>query len=298
MREFLVFAKHRNFSAAAKELYITQPAMSMRIAGMEKELGFKLVNRSRGAELTPAGREFFAGCRAIVDEYDHMMDACRAADREQPPVRVRVSGTPAWLPLLLRGEPDASIDLVEVPIDRFFPLEELVRDVVDVSAIWDFRQLPQVLDYASEHHIVSQRIGEDRLCVCVPKDNQLAQKESLRSEDIAGSTILIPYNKWHDAMVQWTRSILGEDLNLQFRMVETSSVFEQQYIEMGDSIFLGNATVPIFQSRRDVVIFDKIDGRPLAIDLMAVYRADNANSKVAALVDRAANLAAEEAMAQ
>ena len=47
LREFVVFAKCQNFSAAARELHLSQPVMSTHIMNMEKELGFVLVDRKR-----------------------------------------------------------------------------------------------------------------------------------------------------------------------------------------------------------------------------------------------------------
>ena len=53
---FLSVAKYGSFSAAAKALYISQPALSSDIAKLEKELGIKLFFRTgRGIRLTEAG---------------------------------------------------------------------------------------------------------------------------------------------------------------------------------------------------------------------------------------------------
>jgi LysR family transcriptional regulator, transcriptional activator of the cysJI operon len=60
LRAFAAFARRRSFSAAARELRISQPAVSKHIAEVEREAGVKLVvRRPRGGELTPAG-EFLA----------------------------------------------------------------------------------------------------------------------------------------------------------------------------------------------------------------------------------------------
>ncbi|MBS5523190.1 MAG: LysR family transcriptional regulator [Clostridiales bacterium] len=59
MEYFLAVAKHLNFTAAAKSLYISQPALSKQIALLEEELGTRLFLRnSRAVALTEAGRQF------------------------------------------------------------------------------------------------------------------------------------------------------------------------------------------------------------------------------------------------
>ena len=57
-------ARHRNFSRAAEELGISQPAMSRHVANLEKQLCARLFERSRkGTVLTDAGRLF---CDAVA----------------------------------------------------------------------------------------------------------------------------------------------------------------------------------------------------------------------------------------
>ena len=54
---FLTVTRTLNFTAAAKELYCTQPALSYQIRSLEKELGLDLFTRSTTrVALTDAGR--------------------------------------------------------------------------------------------------------------------------------------------------------------------------------------------------------------------------------------------------
>lgn len=45
---FLAIIQHGTMSAAAKALYITQPALTRRIQKMEQELGYPLIVRQKG----------------------------------------------------------------------------------------------------------------------------------------------------------------------------------------------------------------------------------------------------------
>lgn len=60
LEAFAVVAETKNFSRAAKELFLTQPTVSAHIASLEKELNTCLFVRSaKGAELSDAGKELY-----------------------------------------------------------------------------------------------------------------------------------------------------------------------------------------------------------------------------------------------
>ena len=61
LREFRILASTLSFTEAARKSFVSQSVLSKHISAMEKELGHKLVTRSRaGVSLTPEGEVFRA----------------------------------------------------------------------------------------------------------------------------------------------------------------------------------------------------------------------------------------------
>ena len=63
---FLTIAEHQSISAAARSLYISQPAVSAHLNRLEEELGIQLVQRRKGHHsilLTPEGERFIPVAR-------------------------------------------------------------------------------------------------------------------------------------------------------------------------------------------------------------------------------------------
>jgi len=72
MRQIQVFeavARHRSFTCAARELHLTQPAVSMQIKQLQLMLGLPLFeSRARAARLTEAGCAMLRHSRAILSQ--------------------------------------------------------------------------------------------------------------------------------------------------------------------------------------------------------------------------------------
>ena len=73
MAFFSLLARLGNFSAAARELNITTPAVSKRLSQMEARLGVQLLNRTtRRISLTAEGEVYLAHARRILADIDDM----------------------------------------------------------------------------------------------------------------------------------------------------------------------------------------------------------------------------------
>jgi DNA-binding transcriptional LysR family regulator len=71
LQAFLAVAETSSFSRAAERIYLTQPAISKRIAALEQELGTSLFDRiGRTVQLTEAGRALLERSRAILNDLE------------------------------------------------------------------------------------------------------------------------------------------------------------------------------------------------------------------------------------
>jgi DNA-binding transcriptional LysR family regulator len=102
---FLAVVRDGSFGRAASSLLVSQPAVSERVARLERETGAPLFNRSsRGVTLTPAGEAFLPYARRTVDLLDDAITTVQALD-DAPRLRVAVHTTFAHrvVPLVLRA---------------------------------------------------------------------------------------------------------------------------------------------------------------------------------------------------
>jgi DNA-binding transcriptional LysR family regulator len=86
LETFLAVLDAGGFTAASEQVHRSQSRVSARIAGLERELGVRLVDRTRRpATLTPAGQVFAQHARTIVAHVDSArsaIGALRAMDQE------------------------------------------------------------------------------------------------------------------------------------------------------------------------------------------------------------------------
>lgn len=75
IKYFIYVVEEGSLSAAARKLYLSQPALSKQIRQLEKELGIQLLDRSGYKPvLTKSGEKFYRGIKNIEKEYDELLD--------------------------------------------------------------------------------------------------------------------------------------------------------------------------------------------------------------------------------
>ena len=71
LKYVITVANARSMNEAAKQLFISQPSLSVAIKELEKEIKIEIFRRNnKGITLTPEGEEFIGYARQVVEQYD------------------------------------------------------------------------------------------------------------------------------------------------------------------------------------------------------------------------------------
>lgn len=91
---FVVLARERNYTHAAKALHITQQSLSSHIAALEKELGCKLIVRQTPLALTYAGKAFLRYAADICNIQEEMyQELCDIRNDQKGELRIGIAYT-------------------------------------------------------------------------------------------------------------------------------------------------------------------------------------------------------------
>jgi len=119
LETFVHLARLRHFGRTARHLNTTQPAISSRLAALERELGVQLIDREgREFHLTPAGHEALRVIEKMLSDFDNLK--LGFVDPDNIPVTLRIGAIDAivqtWLPRLYeqlrQTYPGAQIEIV------------------------------------------------------------------------------------------------------------------------------------------------------------------------------------------
>ncbi len=98
LKYFLAVAKHKNFQKAADECAISQPALSMKIKELEKDLGQLIERGSKKFYLTQTGQALIDKAETIIQSFD---DLKHLANKGNKINKLSIGAIPTVAPYLL-----------------------------------------------------------------------------------------------------------------------------------------------------------------------------------------------------
>ena len=237
LQAFVAVARGRSFSRAADELFLTQPAVSKRIAALEEELRARLFDRvGRSVVLTEAGEALLPHARRVLAELEASRQA--VADlRGTVGGRLRI-GTSHHiglhrLPPVLRS---FAARYPEVELDLHFMDSEQACHAVERGEL----ELAVVtLPRSPAESLATETLWPDPLALVAAPDHPLAARGRVELPDLAGHAAILP------APNTFTRRILADALRPHG--LRLSVALETNYLEtikMMVSVGLGWSALP------------------------------------------------------
>ncbi|WP_122816685.1 LysR substrate-binding domain-containing protein [Nocardioides pantholopis] len=179
LRDFIRVVDAGSLSRAAVGAGVSQPAMSQRMAQLEKEVGRRLLERGpRGVEPTAAGLELYRGAQQIVRQVDRLGESLGGGTRDLRgsvsvglPATVAAGLVPELVPLVRERHPGVRLELFESMSG--YIQELLGRGRLDLAVLFrdDDRERPgEVALYEEELFWVSAAAADPSLEPAHPRD--------------------------------------------------------------------------------------------------------------------------------
>ncbi len=183
---FTVFAEHLSFTAAARALHLSQPALHVQIGKLSAELGVPLyVRHGQRLELTADGRRVLLFAREMGERERAFRDVLRAGESLQPVALA--AGEGSFLYLL-------------GPAIRAFsaaaraPLRLLTRDLdATLAAVRSGEAHLGVAPVeGAPQGLTIDHLTEVAQVLAVPAAHPLARRRSIKLRDLEGARLVVP----------------------------------------------------------------------------------------------------------
>ncbi|GAA6137295.1 LysR family transcriptional regulator [Arenicella sp. 4NH20-0111] len=216
LNAFITVARYKSFSKASNHLFITQPAVSKRVAALEAELGVVLFNRiARTVSLTEAGKQLLSKAHELVDQAEELQRYASNLNQDiSGNLAVSIShhiGLYRMPPILKTFNERHS----EVDLDiRFEDSDQAFSSVEKGDIEFAVITLPKVLP----EKISAEVVWVDDLFIVASKEHDLSKIAKVTLPDLAKHSCVLPSKETetHQIMQRLFESN-GIDMKLQMQ---------------------------------------------------------------------------------
>jgi len=253
LRVFLSAAEHGSFSQAGEELFLTQPAVSKRIAALERELGARLFDRiGRRMQLTEAGRALLPRAHQLWEEVKDIRRSIAGLSDEVAGElslgtshHIGLHRLPPVLKTYSERHPQVRLDI------RFMGSETVCREVERGGLELGIITLPP----QAPADLAVQFLWDDPLLIVVGLDHPLAGTAPSLAELVAHPAVL-------PSAGTYTRNILEDALSARGLVLSVGMTTDYlETLKMLAVTGLGWALLPatMLDARLQVLTFPRLD---------------------------------------
>ena len=194
MQYFYAVCKYENYTKAAAELFVSQPAVSQAIKELEGECGMPLfVRQGKKLFLTDEGRVLMAEVGIILRQVEHLQSSISGAGLSRSYVRLGLSTFsgntvfPQICKVFSESYPDIQLRIHEDGTPELFQL--LDKDQADaIITVPDNYFIEKGVGEAYNRLDLLQSRG---LAFCVHRDHPFARREWLTMEEVAAAPVVM-----------------------------------------------------------------------------------------------------------
>ena len=238
LKGFVAVALNKSFSKAAEKTRRSQPAISLQVQSLEKELGVKLFDRisPRKLEITEEGKTLLELASPLVDDFDSLRlkfkektgSAKKGSVRIATHTSVMVYILPDSIKRFKKKYPDCDLSIVNR--GRQDIINMLSNGEVDLG-IASLKQVPANIDY-------KPFANYDRVLIAA-KGHPLSKKKTISLEDISGYPLLVPPQGSNTRRIL-DRVFAEHELEYKIAMEATGRLAIKAYVEMNLGISIIN----------------------------------------------------------
>lgn len=192
---FISVAENLNFTKAAQECHLAQPAISQQINSLEHEIGFQLfIRTSKNVVLTEAGKVFYEEVKKIIEGYKTAVKKAESvAYGFEGMITIGICGgtEEVFLPQILKGFKEM-YPLIGFEFRRaaFNDIsKQLENKIYDIVFTWPY-------DLEGLKNIDYKIIFEDEACAMMSFNNNISEKPRVSRGELAmENNIMVAYEE-------------------------------------------------------------------------------------------------------
>ena len=282
LRYFVSVADAGSLTLAAEQgLHISQPSLSRQIRDLEDEVGAQLLTRrSRGIELTPAGKAFLEHARVVLSQVEAAVEAARRAAHPAKPcfaMGFLTGHELTWMPEALRILRDELPNADVMISSQYSPLlaRALLTGKIDAAFLRREKGMPE---------LAYRVLVKEPLAVILPSDHRLAALKAISPRDLVGETFVT---------VSGTAPVLRVVIDnfLKRSGINIKPAYEADHLSMGMSLIASTRGVGLLPAYAQNFLPSSVTSRPLkgetpTVELVLGYKKSNKSPILKILLSR------------
>jgi len=276
LKIFYLAAKYKNLSKAAKDLNITQPAVTKGIQRLQEHYEVMFVNRfGKKMALTDAGKVLYEIAEKIFEMERYAEDSIREFQKlKKGHIRIHSSESfgayylPSIMTPFCKRNP-----FVKISID-ILPTEQVVENIIELNNDVGFISYP-----IEDKKIILNEILEDHLVLIVSPANPMAQKQPIDLHDLEKQPMIV-HESGSASRTAIDKFIVNNEISVNIPLELSSNRAIKKAVEDGLGVAMISRQVADEEIQARKLIAIPLSGRSINRKFYMVYHRDKYISEI------------------